>query len=296
MIYLFLSSIVWAFSYGLIKGNLTHLNPDFVAWTRMIIPALLFFPFFKGKELAFKTKGLFLCIGALQYGLMYLLVIRSYAYLSAYQVIFFTAFTPIYVILIDDLLIRRFRPFYLFTALLAFMGAGILYYQSLFSGQLLKGFLLVQASDICFAFGQVAYKRLRKKESSLKDLELYALLFWGATAITTLSTSFFGGWSSIWLLSSKQLLLILYLGAVASGLCFFWWNRSAVFVSSGTLAALNNIKIPLGVFVSIVVFGEEAPIRALTLSTVLISISIFLAEAHSREKLSFFEAKKRVGK
>ena len=279
-----ISSLVWAFSYGLIKGNLTQLSPDFVAFSRLIIPFLLFFPLLKVKNLSFKKIFLFLSIGAVQYGVMYLCVIRSYQYLSAYQVVFFTAFTPIYVVLIDDVFTRSFKPFYLLTSLLAFLGVGLLYYQGVSLSQVWEGFILVQFSDLCFAFGQVAYKRLRMQEGKMKDENIYALLFLGGALITGVSTTAFGGWSSISFLSFKQMWLLIYLGLIASGLCFFFWNKAAVKTPSGTLAIFNNVKIPLGVLVSIVFFGEEASRVPLLISLFLIGLALFLSESYARKK------------
>ncbi len=218
-------------------------------------------------------------------GIMYLLVIRSYAYLDAYQVILFTACTPIYVTLIGDLFSKSFKPFYLLTAVMALVAVAFLYQCSFKGNGFLKGFLLVQLADVCFAFGQVAYKEIRKQDSRVKDLNIYALLFLGGSLVTCLSTTIFQGWGSFSLISVKQGVLLLYLGAIASGLCFFWWNKFAVLKHSGTLAVFNNVKIPLGVLVSLTVFGEKASIFYVTLSGVLVGLALFLAEKHSKKEL-----------
>lgn len=293
MVYLIISSLVWAFSYGLIKGNLTHLSSDFVAWGRLIIPFFLFLPFLKLKNLPIKKIILFLSIGALQYGIMYLCVIRSYQYLSAYQVVFFTAFTPLYVVLIDDAFTKSFKPFYILTSFLAFLSVAFLYYQDVSWSELGKGFILVQLSDVCFAFGQVAYKRIRIEQEQIKDQNIYALLFLGGSLVTTLSTTVFGGWSSFYLISLKQILLLFYLGFIASGLCFFFWNKAAIKTPSATLAIFNNLKIPLGVFVSIVCFGEDASKVSLIISLFLMGLALFLSEVYRKKKISVFVEKRR---
>ena len=66
--------------------------------------------------------------------------------------------------------------------------------------------------------------------------------------------------------------LLAYLGVIASGLCFFLWDRGATRVGAGTLALMNNLKIPLGAVVSIVVLKERYNLR-----TLLASLGIFLA-------------------
>lgn len=292
MIYLITASLIWAFSYGLIKGNLINLSPDFVALARMTIPLILFLPFFKQKSLSLKKIILFLATGAIQYGFMYLLVIRAYHYLPAYQVVLFTACTPIYVTLIHDAFEKSFSPFYLLTASMSLIGGVFVYYKNADYSHALQGFLLVQLSDICFAFGQVAYKRLMKNEHTLKDRNIYALLFLGGCAVTALSTTIFNGWDTLYILSLKQSILLLYLGAIASGLCFFWWNKAAKTTNAGTLAVFNNTKIPLGILVSLVVFKEQANIPSLLLSGSVMAAAIFLSEKHTKKHATIYTCNK----
>ncbi len=291
MFYLSICSIIWGFSYGLIKGNLMGISPDLVAWFRMIVPFLCFLPFLKIKSLSFKEVLFFFLIGAIQYGGMYICFIRSYQYLAAYQIVLFCACTPIYVTLISDLMSKKFKLFYLVTAAMAFLGCAFLYYQQFSLSSVFKGFLLVQGSDLCFAFGQVAYKRFKSTKKSYADESIYAILFFGGVVITALSTSVFGGWGHLAHISLKQSLILLYLGAIASGLCFFWWNRAAVTTSSGTLAVFNNVKIPLGVCLSIIFFGEKANSLMVALSLLFIGSSLALSERYTRKNRVFWKKK-----
>ena len=68
------------------------------------------------------------------------------------------------------------------------------------------------------------------------------------------------------------------LGVAASGLGFFLWNRGATRVSAGTLAAMNNVKIPLAVACSLVVFGEQADLPRLFLGGGLMASAVWLAQ------------------
>ena len=294
MIYLTVCSLIWGFSYGLIKGNLTGISPDLVAWARMVIPFLCFVPFLRIKSLSLKDVLVFLAIGAVQYGVMYLCVIRSYQYLAAYQVVLFTACTPIYVTLINDAFSKKFSPFYLAMAGMALVGSAFLYYQNFSWNGIFTGFLLVQISDLCFAFGQVAYKKFKAKRSEYKDESIYSLLFLGGTLITALSATAFGGWGDLELLSAKQSLLLLYLGAISSGLCFFWWNRASLAVNSGTLAVFNNVKIPAGVGLSILFFGEKANPLATTLSLLFVGGALVLSELYTRRKGKIWKKKEAI--
>jgi len=69
---------------------------------------------------------------------------------------------------------------------------------------------------------------------------------------------------------------LLYLGLIASGLCFFLWNHASVGVGSGLLAVANNLKIPLAVFVSVAIFREEASLFRLFFATALICTALAL--------------------
>ena len=51
MVYLFLVSIIWGFSFGLIKTNLTAINPILVTGLRLLIACLVFLPFLKLRKL-----------------------------------------------------------------------------------------------------------------------------------------------------------------------------------------------------------------------------------------------------
>ncbi|HPS42254.1 MAG TPA: EamA family transporter, partial [Anaerolineaceae bacterium] len=85
-------------------------------------------------------------------------------------------------------------------------------------------------------------------------------------------------------LTSKQILTILYLGAVASGLSFFLWNLGARKVNTGTLAIFNDLKVPLAVLVSLLFFGEKTNLPALFLGGAIILLSLVINEYFTRRR------------
>ncbi len=284
MLYLLLVSLIWAFSWGLIKIYLSGLDANCISFLRISLALPIFLPFLRMKGLNASKVFTLLGIGAIQYGLMYLCVIRSYQYLQAYQVALFTTFTPIYVTLFNDAFSRKFRPFSLFTAVLALIGAASIYYKTSADLFLIgKGFLLVQGSDLCFAFGQVAYKRFREGNPKLEDGSIYAWLFLGALLVTATSTHYFGNWHIIAALSLEQIGVLIYLGVVATGLCFFWWNKGGLRVSVSTLAVFNNLKIPLGVLASLIIFKEQADYLRVGLALGIIMLALALAQLGGRK-------------
>jgi drug/metabolite transporter (DMT)-like permease len=88
------------------------------------------------------------------------------------------------------------------------------------------------------------------------NLQVFGLLYLGA-ALTAALAAAGTPWAAL-VITAKQAIILLYLGVIASGLGFFLWNIGARRVSSGTLAVFNNLKIPLGILVSVFFFRETA--------------------------------------
>jgi drug/metabolite transporter (DMT)-like permease len=283
VIYLLLVSFVWAFSFGLIKGNLTGLDSNFVAFCRMLVSLLIFLPFLKFSNNRWKFNYKLAAIGALQFGIMYITYIAAFKTLKAYEVALFTIFTPIYVTLIEDTLQKKFNPLYLLTAAAAVGGTWIIQGQAVLSPGVISGFLLVQISNLCFAFGQIAYRRVMAQEPGARDIEVFGFLYLGATALTLLSTLVFVPISSI-SITAKQVWTLIFLGAVASGISFFLWNIGARKVNTGALAIFNDLKIPLAVAVSLLVFKEQTNLPNLLIGGCIVIAALILNELLNRNK------------
>lgn len=286
MIYLITASLVWAFSFALTKGLTNNLDPLFVAWARIAVAVPVFLPFLRLKNMDSKLMIRLLIVGAIQYGGTYTFYISSFAYLESYEVALFTIFTPIYVTLIDNIIRKEFKFINLVMALVAVVGAAVIKYQDKSLENLLMGFVLMQISNICFSFGQIEYRRIRQIHSNLVDRQVYALLFIGALMLATVAVSFkSGAWESLTAATTEQWMIIAYLGAIATGIGFFFWNIGAVKSGAGTLAVMNNMKIPLAVFVSIAFFGEKADILRLVLGGGLMILAVVITERYkSRQK------------
>lgn len=287
MIYLIITSLIWAFSFGLLKGNLADLDPSFIAWARLVIALPIFLPFFCLKSLTPRLALHLFFLGAIQYGLLYACYTEAFQYLDSYQVALFIIFMPIYVTIFDNIYKRKIDWFNLCMALLAVFGAAIIkYQQDVPFSHLIWGFVLMQISNICFAFGQIEYRRLRRLHTQIIDRQVYALLFIGAVVLTTLTTTWRGGWGSFELLTITHIWTLLFLGILATGLGFFLWNVGAITTHAGVLAVMNNIKIPLAVFISITVFHEKADILRLILGGGIMILAAILSE--------FFRSKRKV--
>lgn len=279
---LLLVSIAWGFSFGLIKGNLTGIDSNFISFARMAFSLVVFLPFLKFKKI---DKNLFwklFLAGALQFGVMYIAYIAAFRYLQAYEVALFTIFTPIYVTLINDAMNKKFNALYLITAGLAVVGTWVIEQSHILSPGILTGFALVQISNLAFAFGQIYYRKLLTGITGLKDHEVFGALYLGAATITALATLIFTPLGSL-TLTAKKVWTLIYLGVFASGICFFLWNLGARRVNAGALAIFNDFKIPLAVAISLLVFGEQTNLLNLLIGGLIIAASLAVNELLDRK-------------
>lgn len=281
MLYLFIVSLIWAFSFGIIKDALTGINPNVVAFIRLAISFVLFAPFLRLKNVDRKLALKLMGIGAIQYGLMYITYIYSFQYLKSFQVALFTIFTPLYVTIIHNIYQKHFYKLNFLTTLLTIAGTAIVNGQNLLQWELWVGFLFVQISNICFAFGQIAYKQQLSDKPQIKDQHIFALLYLGAVLTTAISSLLFADWRST-VLTQKQILALLYLGMIASGVGFFLWNFGARRTNAGALAIFNDLKIPLAVSVSLLVFGEKTSIPNLLTGGALVLAALAINEVAVR--------------
>ncbi|MCF3651993.1 EamA family transporter [Synoicihabitans lomoniglobus] len=277
MPYLIAVSLLWAFSFGMIKVGLSDLDSTAVAMVRLTFALIVFLPFFRPRQTPRVAATRFMAIGAVQFGLMYAFYIAAFRYLQAYEVAMFTIFTPIYVVLFDGALERRLDRRALGAAALALVGAGILKWRSGISDAGLVGFFLMQGSNLCFAVGQIAYQRTRRRWHKLTDAALFGWLYLGAIAAAGIISLAITDWTTF-RPSREQWGALVYLGVLASGLGFFGWNVGATKVNAGTLAVFNNLKIPLAVGVALLAFGESADLLRLSLSLALMLIALYLTE------------------
>jgi drug/metabolite transporter (DMT)-like permease len=289
MFYLLLVSVIWGFSFGLIKTNLTSVNPILVTGLRLLVACLVFIPFLKLRKVEKKLLIPLLAIGSLQFGLMYIFYNWSFQYLKAFEVALFTIFTPFYVVVVNNLIERKWNQIYLLTSILAIIGTGIIVHTGFDRPGMITGFLLVQLSNICFAIGQVLYRRIMRANGILKDVEIFAIPYLGGVVTAAIVSVVLVDWSKI-SITSTQLLNLLYLGALASGLGFFLWNYGARRTNIGALAIFNNLKIPLAIIISIIFFHEKTDLPSLLLGGLIVLGSLLLNEGFEKRQAKTISA------
>jgi drug/metabolite transporter (DMT)-like permease len=270
-------SIIWAFSFGLIKGKLTGLDSGLVASIRLILCFLCFMPFiFKVSQQKMRLR--LMLLGIVQFGIMYLAYIQSYQYLPGYLVAVFTIFTPFYVIALNTLFDKDSRDvkklsMAMVAVILSVAGAAVIVFKTPGQEEYIIGFLILQLANVAFAIGQWNYQRWADQGSNAGNM---AWMYLGAALFASLVSFPQLDWAKV-VISDEQILVLLYLGVIASGLCFYLWNSGSKQVSPATLAVMNNGYIPVAVIASIVLFSEEADFIRLTVGGGLILLSIVIS-------------------
>jgi len=253
---LIITTILWAFSFSLIGEYLAgHVDSYFSVLMRVGLAALVFLPFLRMRGHNLKTIGLYMLVGALQLGVMYLFSFKAYLYLTVSEFLLFTVFTPLYITLIYDLLSkRRLRWSYALSAGLAVLGAAIIRYDKV-SDHFWTGLLLVQLANISFAIGMVGYKRLMETRP-MPQHNAFAWFYLGALVIAAAAWLAMGNPQKL-PETTLQWGVLVWLGVVASGLGYFMWNYGATQVDAGTLGIMNNVHVPAGLLVNLAIWQEQ---------------------------------------
>lgn len=270
-------TLLWALSFSLIGEYLAgQVDSYFAVLTRVVLAGLLFLPLLRPQRLPRGLIAGLLLVGALQFGITYIALYQSFLYISVPEVLLFTIFTPLYIALLDNALRRRFSVAPLLAAAVAVLGAAIIRYDGL-SESFIRGFLILQLANLTFAAGQVGYAHLMRhyQVDRRQQWQGFGLFFIGALLVVL------PAW---WLLGNPQQLpgtpvhwLVLgWLGLVASGLGFFFWNRGASQVDAGTLAVMNNALIPAGLLVNLLVWNRDADLLRLAIGGAVIGLSLWL--------------------
>jgi carboxylate/amino acid/amine transporter len=276
MVYLIAITILWAFSFSLIGVYLAgQVDAYFSVLTRVALATVVFLPFIRRVPPFLAAK--LMLLGAIQLGCMYVFYYQSFLLLTVPEVLIFTILTPIYVTLIFDLMKGRFSIRYLVTASVAVLGAAIIRYSSI-GNDIFTGFLVVQGANICFAIGQVGYKVLLEREDlKLPQRALFGYFYLGALVVTVVTWFLFGNSAKL-PTTSLQWEILLYLGLIASGLGYFFWNKGATKVDAGTLAIMNNALVPAGLIVNLVIWNRDANLLRLSLGGAVLLFSLLLHE------------------
>jgi carboxylate/amino acid/amine transporter len=277
MALLWFVTALWAASFSLIGEFLAGRVDGYIAvFIRMLLALLVLLPFFRPRQFSRRQQLQLAAIGALQIGVMYLFLYHAFLYLSVAEVLLFTIFTPLYVTVVAELLNRRRRlpGRWWLAALLAVAGAAVIRYDQL-SEQFWLGFLLIQAANLCFAAGQVFYKRLPLGDER-QQLHIFALFFAGASVVSAVAMLAFADFHKM-PTSTLHWLILLWLGVGASGLGYLLWNLASKRVNTAQLASMNNMLIPAGLLINFGFWGQQVDWWRLLIGSTILLLSIAVA-------------------
>ena len=262
MNYLIFVSILWSFSFGIIKYGLDGVDSFFISFARNLI-ALSFFAGVSIYNLKkFNLDYRLIAIGAIQFGLMYIFYIQSYQFLPAYLIATFTITTPIFIALSNRLFLKKnITAGGGYAIILVLIGSFIMRFNIANPLDYWKGFFLIQLANFFFAFGQVLFKDWNKRNEQIDIIHNFSQLFLGASLITSFFYFFSMDFSTS--LTNFNIVALLFLGFISSGIGFLLWNIGATKVSSEKLAISNNIIIPIAIINSYLFFGEGISIQSL---------------------------------
>jgi drug/metabolite transporter (DMT)-like permease len=116
--------------------------------------------------------------------------------------------------------------------------------------------------------------------SGASDHHVFALLYLGGAILATAPACVTADISRPDL-NGARIATLLYLGIVPSGLGFFLWNVGARRTNPGTLAVMNNAKVPMAVACSLLVFGESARMPSLILGASAIVVATAISRRES---------------
>jgi len=276
MPYLLAVTVLWAFSFSLIGEYLAgRVDSDFAVLARVAVAALVFLPFTLWRGLPRRLLAGFWLAGALQFGVTYLCLYRSFQVLTVPEVLLFTVLTPIYVTLLDDALARRFSPWALVAALVAVGGGVVIRFERL-EGDYLIGFLLLQLANLTFAAGQVLCRQLLMRYPTEQPLHrFFGHFFLGAMVLVLPSFLLFGNPDKL-PSTALQWGILLWMGLFATALGLFWWVKGSVKVDAGTLAVMNELHVPAGLVVNLLIWNRDADLPRLALGGAIILASLWL--------------------
>lgn len=276
MPYLLSVTVLWAFSFSLIGEYLAgQVDSDFAVLMRVAIALAVFIPFTRWRGLPVRLLAGFWLAGALQFGVTYLCLYRSFSVLSVPEVLLFTVLTPIYVTLLDDGLAKRFNPWSLLAVLVA-VGGGIIIRFEKIEGEYLIGFLLLQLANATFAAGQVLCRQLLARYPTDQPLHrFFGHFFLGALVLAGPSFLLFGDASRM-PHTAMQWGVLAWMGLFATALGMYWWVKGSTRVDAGTLAIMNELHVPAGLLVNLLIWNHNANLPKLALGGSVILASLWL--------------------
>ena len=121
--------------------------------------------------------------------------------------------------------------------------------------------------------------------NQLDDKAVFGWFFIGALIIATICYALFGNSNKL-PTTITQWGILIYLGLVASGLGYFMWNKGACMVNAGALAVMNNVLVPAGLVVNILIWNRDVDLVRLSIGGAVILFSLFVNETWVKKRVA----------
>jgi carboxylate/amino acid/amine transporter len=277
MPYLLIVTLIQALSFSLIGEYLAgQVDSYFAVLARVLVAGLVFLPLTRWRAVPSPFVRRLLLIGALQFGVTYVCLYLSFRVLTVPEVLLFTVLTPVHVTLLQDALARRFNGWALMAALVAVAGAVVIRFDGI-SAHFLGGFLLLQLANFTYAAGQVLYKRLvAHYPLPGPHYQRFGYFFVGALLVALPAFLAFGNPARL-PAAPLQWSVLVFLGLVATAFGMYAWNKGASLVPAATLAVMNNLHVPVGLLLNLLIWNHSEPLGRLALGGSIILASVWIS-------------------
>ncbi len=123
---------------------------------------------------------------------------------------------------------------------------------------------------------------VRKYPSELPQRQRFGYFFVGALLVALPAWLLFGDPQRL-PAGELQWGVLVWMGLLATALGQFWWNKGATEVDAGTLAVMNNLHVPVGLLLNLLIWNQHADLPRLALGGAVIVASLWVNRLGRRE-------------
>lgn len=263
LIYISITAFLWSTSGLFIK--ILSTGPFQIAMYRSLIASITVFilVLIKDRKVKIDTDAISILSWISYAGVLIFFVIAN-RLTKAANVIFLQFTAPIYLLFLEPVFLKsKFKVRNLITILISFAGMSLFFFGKLEPGDL-KGNIIAILAGICFAFFSLFVKwkkQLHKSENTISSViagNFLVFLICFPIVINELA------------LTSTDLMILIYMGAIQIGLSYTIFNAGLKYVSateSMIIATLEAVFNPIWVFFGV---GEVPGVYAIIGSVIIV--------------------------
>lgn len=264
LIYISITAFLWSTSGLFIK--ILSTGPFQIAMYRSLIASITVFilVLIKDRKVKIDTDAISILSWISYAGVLIFFVVAN-RLTKAANVIFLQFTAPIYLLFLEPVFLKsKFKVRNLITILISFAGMSLFFFGKLEPGDL-KGNIIAILAGICFAFFSLFVKwkkQLHKSENTISSViagNFLVFLICFPIVINELA------------LTSTDLMILIYMGAIQIGLSYTIFNAGLKYVSateSMIIATLEAVFNPIWVFFGV---GEVPGVYAIIGSLIIVT-------------------------